>query len=135
VEPSERPIQFLLVAWGIVDLVQLPLVAAIVASARLSRRMGRAWKGVAVGFGGYTGWVIVTARFVAFSPSGLVVLLFGLLLDPRRETPPERAWALGSGVAIVLFWVVPVALAWGFRRRAPRKGKGAGGDPPTPHGR
>lgn len=116
-EPAERPIQLLLVAWGIVDLVQIPLVTAIVVSARMSRRLGRAWKGVAVGFGGYVTWVIVTARFVAFSPSGLVVLLFGLLLDPRRETPPERAWALGSVVAVILFWAIPVALAWAFRRK------------------
>lgn len=118
--PPDRPIETLLLLWAIVDLVQVPLVLAIFVSFRMARRLGRAWKGVAVGFGGYVLWVVVTARLVAYSASGLFVLLFGLLLDPRRETPPERTWALGSLVAIVLFWMVPVAAAWGFRR--PRHG-------------
>ena len=116
-EPPDRPVQTLLTLWAIVDLVQVPLVLAIFVSFRTARRLGRVWKGVAVGFGGYLAWVVVTARLVPFSPSGLVVLLFGLLLDPRRETPPERAWALGSLVAAVLFWAVPVGAAFAFRRR------------------
>ncbi len=49
-------------------------------------------------------------------PSGWVVFLFGMLLDPRREAPPERVWALGSAVAVGVFWVVPIAIAWRFRR-------------------
>lgn len=127
-DPPNRPIQTLLMLWAIVDLVQVPLVLAIFVSFRMARRLGRAWKGVAAGFGGYLAWVVVTARLVPFSPSGLVVLLFGLLLDPRREAPPERAWALGSVVAAALFWGVPVGAAWVFRRRggaqAPAKRKG-----------
>lgn len=112
----DRPVAALLYAWALVDLLQIPLVAAVLLSVRLSRRLGAAWKAVAVSFGGYAAWVITTARFVPYSPSGLVVILFGLLLDPRRETPPERTWALGAAVAIALFWAVPVAAAWHFRR-------------------
>ena len=114
---ASRPFEILLLAWSIVDLVQLPLVFAVVASFWLSRRLGRAWKGVAVGFGGYAAWVVVTARFVPYSPSGLVVLVFGMLQDPRRDTPAERVWLLGAGAAVVVFWAVPVALAWRLGRR------------------
>ena len=59
----------------------------------------------------------MTARVVPSSASGLEVLLFGLLLDPRRDTPPRaNLGALGASVAAALFWVVPVAVAWRFRR-------------------
>ena len=120
---GDRPVASLLFAWAFVDLLQVPLVAAVFFSFRLSRRLGRAWKAVALCFACYAGWVIVTARVVPYSPSGLVVLLFGMLLDPRRETPPERTWLLGAAVALVLFWAVPVALAWrlGRARRAPAR--------------
>ena len=113
----ERAVAILLFLWAALDLLQLPLLAAVLVSFRLSRRLGRAWRGVAVGFGGYATWVVVTARFVPYSPSGLAVLLSGMLLDPRRETSPERVWALGSGVAFALFWALPVAIAAGLRRR------------------
>jgi hypothetical protein len=117
VADADRPITALLFAWALVDLLQIPLVLAVFLSVRFSRRLGGAWRSVAVSFGGYTAWVIGTARIVPYSPSGFVVLLFGMLLDPRRETPAERAWLLGAGVAVALFWVVPVALAWRFLRR------------------
>jgi hypothetical protein len=113
---SDRPVAALLFAWALVDLLQIPLVAAVLLSVRFSRPLGAAWKAVALCFGGYVGWVVVTARVVPYSPSGLLVLLFGMLLDPRRDTPPERTWALGAGVAAVLFWAIPVAVAWRFRR-------------------
>jgi hypothetical protein len=112
----DRPVSALLFAWALVDLLQVPLVGAIFLSVRLARRLGAFWRSVALCFGGYTAWVVVTARIVPYSPSGFVVLLFGLLLDPRREAPPEHTWALGSTVAALLFWGVPVALAWRFRR-------------------
>jgi hypothetical protein len=115
----DRPAPPLLLAWALVDLFQLPLVAAVFLSFRLSRPLGAAWRAVALCFGAYTGWVIATARVVPASPSGLVVLLFGLVLDPRRETPPARTWALGAVVAALLFWAVPVAVAWSFRRARP----------------
>lgn len=117
---SDRPVAALLLAWAVVDLLQIPLVATVLLSFRLSRRLGRAWKAVALCFAGYAGWVVLTARVVPSSPSGLVVLLFGMILDPRRETPPERTWLLGAAVAIVIFWAVPVAVAWrlGRARRA-----------------
>jgi hypothetical protein len=115
---TDRAIAALLLAWAVVDLLQLPLVVAVFLSFRLSRRLGRAWKAVAVCFAGYAAWIVVTARFVPYSPSGFAVLMFGMLLDPRRDTPPERVWALGSAVALGLFWAVPVALAWRFRRRS-----------------
>jgi hypothetical protein len=114
----DRPAEALQLAWAAVDLLQLPLLLALYTSFRLSRRLAAAWKGVAVGFGGYVAWVVLTARLVPSSPSGLVVLLFGLLLDPRRETPPERTWALGATVALALFWGVPVGVAWLFGGRA-----------------
>jgi hypothetical protein len=114
---TDRAVAALLLAWAIVDLLQIPLVVAVLVSFRLARRLGRAWKAVAVGFAGYAAWVVVTALFVPYSPSGFAVLLFGMLLDPRRGTPPERVWALGSAVALCTFWAVPVALAWRFRRR------------------
>jgi hypothetical protein len=118
---ADRPLAALLFAWAIVDLLQIPLVAAVFLSFRLSRRLGRAWKAVAVCFAGYAAWVVVTARLVPFAPSGWAVFLFGMLLDPRRDAPPERVWALGSAVALALFWGVPVALAWRFRRAPPRR--------------
>lgn len=119
-EVERSPTAILLFLWALLDLLQIPLLAAVILSFRLSRRLGRAWKGVAVGFGAYAAWVVVTARFVPYSPSGLAVLLAGMLLDPRRETSPDRVWALGSAVALALFWAVPVALAAGLRRRPAR---------------
>jgi hypothetical protein len=118
---ADRPLAALLFAWAIVDLLQIPLVAAVFLSFRLSRRLGRAWRAVAICFGGYAAWVVVTARFVPFAPSGWAVFLFGMLLDPRRDTPPERVWALGSAVALVLFWAIPVAVTWRFRRPTARR--------------
>lgn len=121
--PPDRPASALLFAWALVDLLQVPLVAAVFLSVRLSRRLGAAWKAVAICFGAYAGWVILTARVVPYSPSGFAVLLTGMLLDPRRDTPAERTWALGAAVALVVFWAVPVALTWRFgraRRRPPR---------------
>jgi hypothetical protein len=117
---ADRPVAALLFAWALVDLLQVPLVAAVFLSFRLSRRLGRAWKAVAVSFAGYVGWVVLTARVVPYSPSGFVVLLFGMLLDPRRETPPERTWLLGAAAAVAVFWAVPVALAWRLGRRGAR---------------
>jgi hypothetical protein len=119
---ADRSVAALLFAWAIVDLLQLPLLAAVFLSFRLSRRLGGAWKAVAVCFGGYAAWVIVTARLVPFAPSGWAVFLFGMLLDPRRDTPPERVWALGSAVALGVFWAAPVAVTWRYRRRAERRG-------------
>jgi hypothetical protein len=122
VSGPDRPVAALLLAWALLDLLQVPLVAAVFLSFRLSRRLGRAWKAVAVCFGGYTAWVIATARFVPYAPSGFAVLLIGMLLDPRRETPPERTWALGAAVAVVLFWALPVAVVWWVgRARRSRK--------------
>jgi membrane protein YdbS with pleckstrin-like domain len=112
----DRPLAALLTAWAIVDLLQVPLVLTVFVTFRLARRFGAAWRSAAVCFGGYAGWVLLTSRVVPYSPSGLLVLLFGLVLDPRRDTPPERTWALGAAVAVALFWVLPVALAWRFRR-------------------
>jgi hypothetical protein len=120
--PADRGVAALLFAWAIVDLLQIPLVAAVFLSFRLSRRVGRAWKAVAICFGGYSAWVVLTARFVPFAPSGWAVFLFGMALDPRRDTPPDRVWALGSAVALVIFWAVPVAVTWRFRRGAAGRG-------------
>jgi hypothetical protein len=124
---GDRPAAALLYAWALVDLLQVPLVLAVFLSFRLSRRLGRAWKAVAICFGGYAAWVVVTARFVPFAPSGWAVLLFGMLLDPGRETPPERVWALGSAVAVAVFWAVPVLAAWRLRRPRPLAGERGGG--------
>lgn len=112
----DRAVSALLFAWALVDLLQVPLVGAIFLSFRLARRLGALWRSVALCFGGYAAWVVLTARIVPYSPSGFVVLLLGLLLDPRRETPPERTWALGATIAVLLFWALPVALAWRFGR-------------------
>lgn len=127
--PSDGPAAAVLVAWAAVDLLQVPLVAAVFASFRLARRLGALWRAVALCFGAYAAWVVITARFVPFAPSGWAVFLLGMLLDPRRETAPERVWALGSAVAVGLFWAVPVAVAWRFgpgllraRARARRAG-------------
>jgi hypothetical protein len=111
----------LLVAWAGLDMLQVPLVVAVLLSFRLSRRLGRAWKAVAICFGGYAAWVIATARFVPAAPSSLPVLLFGLLLDPRRDASPERVWALGSFVALILFWLLPVGVTWRLGRARPRR--------------
>jgi hypothetical protein len=111
--------------WAVVDLLQIPLVLAVYVSVRLARPLGRGWKSVAIGFGGYAAWVVLTARAVPYSASGFAVFLFGMLLDPRRETSPRRVWALGSAVALCAFWAVPVALAW-WLGRGPRSARKAG---------
>jgi hypothetical protein len=114
----DRTTGLLLGAWALVDLLQIPLVLAVLATWRLTRRLGRAWKATAVAFGGYTLWTILTARFVPFAPSGFLLIVLGTVLAPWRGATPERAWAIGSAVAIVMFWAVPVLVVWSFRRRA-----------------
>jgi hypothetical protein len=113
----ERAIDVLLGAWALVDLLQLPLVAAVLLAWRLTRTFGRAWKATAVAFGGYTAWTIATARLVPFAPSGFLLLVIGTFLAPWRGATPERAWLVGSAAGIVIFWVVPVAVVWTARRR------------------
>jgi hypothetical protein len=117
---AERSVGLLLGAWAIVDLLQVPLVLAVLAAWRLTRPLGRAWKATALAFAGYTAFAIVTARFVPFSPTGLVVVVLGTVADPRRGTTPEHAWAVGSAIAVVLFWIVPTALVWAYRGRPAR---------------
>jgi hypothetical protein len=107
----------LLAAWALVDLLQIPLVLAILAAWRLTRRLGRAWKATAIAFGGYTVWAIATARLVPFAPTGFVLVVLGTFADPRRGQGPEHAWAVGSAIAVVLFWIVPTTLAWAYRSR------------------
>ncbi len=109
----------LLGAWALVDLLQIPLVLAVVGAWRLTRRVGRAWKATALAFGAYTAFAILTARFVPFAPTGFVVVVLGTFADPRRGTTPEHAWAVGSAIAVVLFWVLPTAAAWAYRTRRP----------------
>ena len=53
---TDRAAAALLFAWAIVDLLQIPLVAAVFLSFRLSRRLGRAWKAVAI--------CLLSARFL-----------------------------------------------------------------------
>ncbi|HEY6004535.1 MAG TPA: hypothetical protein VIV57_16795 [Anaeromyxobacter sp.] len=115
----ERGIDILLGAWALVDLLQLPLIAAVLLAWRLTRTFGRAWKATAVAFGGYAAWTIATARLVPFAPSGFLLLVIGTFLAPWRGATPESAWIVGSAVAIVIFWVVPVAIVWSARRRPP----------------
>ncbi len=107
----------LLGAWALVDLLQVPLVLAVLGSWRLARPLGGAWKATAVAFAGYTAFAIATARFVPFSPTGFVVMVLGTFADPRRGTTPEHAWAVGSAIAVVLFWLVPTAVVWAYRGR------------------
>ncbi len=107
----------LLGAWALVDLLQIPLVLAVVGAWRLSRGLGRAWKGTAIAFAGYTAFAVVTARYVPFAPTGFVIVVLGTFADPRRGTTPEHAWAVGSAIAVVLLWGVPTALAWAYRGR------------------
>jgi hypothetical protein len=118
---SERTVGILLGAWALVDLLQIPLVLTVLAAWRLSRRLGRAWKGTAIAFGGYTAFAIATARFVPFAPTGFVLIVLGTFADPRRGNTPEHAWAVGSAIAVVLFWIVPTALAWRYGGRPARR--------------
>jgi hypothetical protein len=104
-------------AWALVDVLQIPLIAAVLVSWRLTRRLGRAWKATAVGFGLYTLWVIVTALVVPFAPSGFLLVVIGTLLVPWRGASPEHAWAIGSAAGLVLFWLVPVGIVWTIGRR------------------
>ncbi len=116
----DRATGFLLGAWALVDMLQLPLVAAVLLAWRLTRRFGRAWKATAVAFAGYLAWIVATARFVPFAPSGFLLVVMGTVLAPWRGGTPERAWALGSAAALVIFWAVPVAVVWWFGRGAAR---------------
>jgi hypothetical protein len=117
----ERTVGLLLGAWALVDLLQIPLVLTVLVAWRLSRRLGRAWKATAIAFGGYTAYAIATARFVPFAPTGFVLVVLGTFADPRRGTTPEHAWAVGSAIAVVLFWIVPTGLAWVYRVRPSRR--------------
>jgi hypothetical protein len=116
VEP-DRTTGILLGAWALVDLLQIPLVLAVIGAWRLARPLGRAWLATAIAFGGYTAWAVLTARFVPFAPTGFVLLVLGTFAWPRRGATPEGAWAVGSLIAVVLFWIVPTAAVWAFRRR------------------
>jgi len=109
----------LLGAWALVDLLQIPLVLAVIGAWRLARPLGRAWKATAIAFGGYTAFAIATARFVPFAPTGFAIVVLGTFADPRRGTTPEHAWAVGSAIAVVLFWIVPTAAVWAYRARRP----------------
>ncbi len=109
-----------LLIWAFVDLVQVPLIAAVLLAWRLSPVLGAAWKSTAVAFGGYAAWVIITARIVPFAPSGFLLIVMGMALDPRRGVTPGHAWALGSAASLVLFWIVPVAVVRAFGRKAAR---------------
>jgi hypothetical protein len=115
---DDRAIGILLGAWALVDLLQIPLALAVLLAWRLGRTFGRAWKGTAVAFAGYALWTIATARFVPFAPSGFILLVLGTFLAPRRGATPESAWLVGSAFAVVLFWAVPVGIAWRFGRKA-----------------
>lgn len=113
----ERSIGFFAAAIALVDLLQVPLVLAVYVAVRLARPLGAAWKATGVAFAGYAAWVIVTARLVPFTASGTLLVLAGLVLSPGRDASPERAWALGSLVAVVLFWIVPTVVVWMATRR------------------
>lgn len=123
-------IGLLLGAWALVDLLQIPLVLAVLGSWWLSRRLGRAWKATALCFGGYTAWAILTARLVPFAPTGFVLIVLGTFADPRRGKGPEHAWAVGSAIAVVLFWIVPTTLAWAYRSRGPASASPSRRPPP-----
>lgn len=119
IAPMERAVAILLAAWALVDMLQIPLVLAVLGAWRLTRPLGAAWKATALAFGGYTLWAVLTARLVPFAPTGFVVVVLGTLLDPRRGGSPEHAWAVGSAGALVLFFVVPTAVVWRVTRRRP----------------
>jgi hypothetical protein len=111
----------LLGAWALVDLVQIPLVGAVLLAFWLTRRGARAWRATALAFGLYAAWVVLTALLVPFAPSGFLVVLMGIALDPGHGRSPIRTWMAGSAAAVVLFWAVPTAAVRAFtRRRAPR---------------
>jgi hypothetical protein len=113
----DRAVDLLLGAWALLDILQVPLVAAVLLSWRLTRTFGRAWKATAVAFGGYAVWIVATARLVPFAPSGFLLVVIGTLLAPWRGATPERAWLLGSAAGVVIFWVVPVGIVWSVSRR------------------
>ncbi len=113
----DRAVDLLLGAWALLDILQVPLVAAVLLSWRLTRTFGRAWKATAVAFGAYTLWIIATARLVPFAPSGFLLVVLGTFLAPWRGATPETAWAVGSAAGVFIFWIVPVAIVWSFRRR------------------
>jgi hypothetical protein len=115
----------LLGAWALVDLLQLPLVGAVLFAFWLTRRGTRAWKATALAFAGYTAWVILTALLVPFAPSGFAVILMGLVLDPGHGRSSIRTWLAGSAVAVVLFWAVPTAAVYAFGRRYAASGTGS----------
>lgn len=113
----DRAIGILLALWALVDVLQIPLVLAVLLAWRLTRTFGRAWKATAVAFAGYALWTIATARLVPYAPSGFLLIVLGTFLVPSRGATPEQAWAMGSALAVVMFWIAPVAIVWTFRRR------------------
>jgi hypothetical protein len=121
----EGAVDLLLGAWALVDILQLPLIAAVLLSWRLTRTLGRAWKATAVAFGGYAIWIVATARLVPFAPSGFLLIVIGTILAPWRGATPERAWVLGSAAGVVIFWAVPVGIVWSLtaKKRTPAAGR------------
>lgn len=117
----------LLGAWALVDLLQIPLVGAVLLAFWLTRRGTTAWKATALAFGGYTVWVVLTALLVPFAPSGFVVILMGIVLDPGHGRSSVRTWMAGSAAAVVLFWAVPTAAVRIFSRRNGLRGSGEPG--------
>jgi hypothetical protein len=106
------------------DAFQVPLIIAVIYAVKLSRRWGRAWKGVGVAFAAYAGWVVLTAFLVGFSPSGYVLLTLGTLLDPVdpmwKSISTTRVWVCGVLGTMLLFWAIPTGAAWLLRRRSER---------------
>jgi uncharacterized oligopeptide transporter (OPT) family protein len=123
----DSPLGYLLMALVVLDGVQVPLVLAIFASFRLSRRFGSAWKGVGVASGAYVAWVVLFGLSVGYSVSTFLLIALGSVIDPAvslwhvNSSDPRPAWrAMGSGVVaiVAILWVLPTGIAWLLRRKS-----------------
>lgn len=103
------------------DLFQVHLLLAIYLAVKLARRWKTVWPAVAVASCAYAA-VACSIAFVGFTPSGYLVLTFGMLADLPFEAALGRAsstrlWTLGVCVTFVVLAGVPTGIAWLLRRR------------------
>ena len=116
-------------AFLVADDVQVPLLVLFYA-VRLSRDYGRVWKGLRVGLGFYTAWVILIGFALDHGASRILLEQLGEWGNPL---PVEIATHLrsvyfrhgddlvyGAAVVALPLWFLPTAIAWGLRRRAVR---------------
>jgi hypothetical protein len=106
------------------DLLPVPLIIAVVYAVRLSRRLGRAWKGIGIAFGGYgVGYLDCLPRRLLAERIRLADARdLARPIDPMwKSTSTTRVWACGVVGTMLFFWGVPTGVAWLYVAEASRR--------------